>query len=59
MLVDWIIGTIYPPLMEVIPLEPEAMRHLGAGFTGIVLMVCGTMLVAKQRTPARRGVRRR
>lgn len=59
MAADWIIGTVYRPLMEVIPLEPEAMRHLGAGFTGIVLMLWGTALVAKRRAPTRGRARRR
>jgi hypothetical protein len=54
MAADWIVGTVYPPLMELFPLEPDAMRQLGAGFMGLALMVWGTTLVAKQRQTVRR-----
>lgn len=54
MAADWIVGTIAPPLMDLFPLEPEAMHQLGAGFMGVVLIYWGTNLVAKERPRARR-----
>lgn len=54
MTADWIVGTVYPPLMDLFPIEPDAMHQLGAGFMGIVMMWWGTLLVAKRRPSVRR-----